>query len=558
MGSRCERKRMNVEGDRLSTLPDDIIHKILSFVSTKHVVETSVLSSRWRYIWTSMPSLNFSTKDFHTLPKFSEFVKHVLSGRNNQMEVFSIELTFHGKVSVKRILNYIMNYTLSHNVQQLNVTCLLGKIEVPLSLFSSPSLKHLTLSGFTFGFTFEISVTTLSTWELPSLATLNLHFVTFYEENSQNTDKCVALFSNFANLKNLTLDNCIMIGALDRFNICHPGLCSLTLEHVCGGGNVVTPQLKNLTVNHWQGKHLISAPNLSSLHYKDCYYKSYNFYDDGYSSLKLSTDLLHLEKADICVKYSKEDKASAHEIVRLLQQMRSVKFLTLNLELVQLLGVYVELISHEPSPFANLTSLKIYPSFVNLEDQTQRKVFVSTEVKRFLLDSSQRATYTLVSHEIKATKNVASAQNLMRELEVLLDQWKEDSEANTAHMESHMETMHEQVEVDDRINIKTKWRFTERITHIESFWECLNKQVQWGNKKVLLLQKIEGVLTKLPTSHRDKLQPRFSGLCGEAETIMDGVMDRMKILFDKRPSHSNIYFHEPVASRSLALQIVSS
>ncbi|KAI7756987.1 hypothetical protein M8C21_004422, partial [Ambrosia artemisiifolia] len=47
MDSRCDGKRMNVDGDRLSSLPDDLIHKILSFVGIKKVVETSVLSSRW-------------------------------------------------------------------------------------------------------------------------------------------------------------------------------------------------------------------------------------------------------------------------------------------------------------------------------------------------------------------------------------------------------------------------------------------------------------------------------------------------------------------------------
>ncbi|KAJ0630995.1 putative F-box domain, leucine-rich repeat domain superfamily, F-box-like domain superfamily [Helianthus annuus] len=143
-----DRKRRNVEGDRLSSLPDDLIHKILSFVSIKQTVETSVLSSRWRFIWTSMPYLSFSSEYFCTLLKFSGFVKHVLLGRNNQTEVFSVELTFRGKFTyafVKRILDYAF----SHNVQQLNITCLSAKmLDYTLSRFSSWSLKHFTLTGF--------------------------------------------------------------------------------------------------------------------------------------------------------------------------------------------------------------------------------------------------------------------------------------------------------------------------------------------------------------------------------------------------------------------------
>ncbi|KAJ0427741.1 putative F-box domain, leucine-rich repeat domain superfamily, F-box-like domain superfamily [Helianthus annuus] len=167
-----DRNRVNV-GDRLTSLPDDIIHKILSFVSIKRAVKTSVLSSRWRFIWTSMPYLSFSCEDFHTLPKLSNFVKHVLSGRYNQTEVSSVKLRFRGKVSqafVKRILNYAF----SHNAQQLNFIFLYEKktkiLEIPLSLFSSQSLKHLTLTGYGD----DVHFITIPTWEIQALAILNL------------------------------------------------------------------------------------------------------------------------------------------------------------------------------------------------------------------------------------------------------------------------------------------------------------------------------------------------------------------------------------------------
>ncbi|KAJ0427726.1 hypothetical protein HanHA300_Chr17g0638311 [Helianthus annuus] len=95
-----------------------------------------------------------------------------------------------------------------------------------------------------------------------------------------------------------------------------------------------------------------------------------------------------------------------------------------------------------------------------------------------------------------------------------------------------------------------------RMTHITCYWENLNEQLKKGNEKtghiLSMLQKIEGVLTKLPTSHRAKLQERFFGLSAEAEAIMEGVMDHMKIQFDKRPSHSNVYFHELAASQPLS------
>ncbi|MFS8030197.1 putative F-box domain, leucine-rich repeat domain superfamily, F-box-like domain superfamily [Helianthus anomalus] len=248
-----DRKRMNVEGDRLSSLPDDLIHKILSFVTIKRAVETSVLSPRWRYIWTSMPYLNFSTKDFYTLRKFSTFVEHVLSGRNNQIKVSSVDLTFIGRVR-RKFVTRIMKYAFSHNVQQLNITCLSATM-LDTTCFHFQSLKHFTLTGSSH----KLTIRSPTAWKMKALATLNLYCVTLHDAN---TDKCAGFFSTYANLKDLTIKNCRMVGGLDGFNICHAGLTSLTLEDgpedVNVNVNVDTPQLKNLNIKQWRRIHLIS------------------------------------------------------------------------------------------------------------------------------------------------------------------------------------------------------------------------------------------------------------------------------------------------------------
>ncbi|KAI3713660.1 hypothetical protein L1987_72243 [Smallanthus sonchifolius] len=261
--------RTNIEVDKLSNLPDDLIHKILAFISIKHAIRTSVLSSRWKYIWTSLPCLNFSTDDFYSLHELLEF---------------------------------------------------------------------------------------------------------------------------------------------------------------------------------------------------------------------LSTELLHLENVDICIYRIFEDEvAYTRKIVDVLQQLHSVKFLTLNLELVKLLSFSVEVISCQPSPFVNLKGLKIYPVDVTPEEHTQTKVTMSTEVKNYLLDGSRGATFTMVSHEeIRAVKNDASARNLMRELQVLVDEWKGNNEANT------------QMNRED-LEVENGYRNTR----------CM----------ILMLRKIEGVLAKLPALQRAKLQEKFSALC---------------------------------------------
>jgi hypothetical protein len=42
------------DDDRLSALPDDLLHHVLSFLPSRHVVQTSVLSKRWMGLWRSV------------------------------------------------------------------------------------------------------------------------------------------------------------------------------------------------------------------------------------------------------------------------------------------------------------------------------------------------------------------------------------------------------------------------------------------------------------------------------------------------------------------------
>lgn len=45
-------------GDRISELPDSLLHHVLSFCPIKEAARTSILSKRWNYIWATLPYLN--------------------------------------------------------------------------------------------------------------------------------------------------------------------------------------------------------------------------------------------------------------------------------------------------------------------------------------------------------------------------------------------------------------------------------------------------------------------------------------------------------------------
>jgi len=50
--------------DRLSALPDGLIHTVFSFLPAPEVVRTCLLSRRWRSLWRSAPCINLDMHDF--------------------------------------------------------------------------------------------------------------------------------------------------------------------------------------------------------------------------------------------------------------------------------------------------------------------------------------------------------------------------------------------------------------------------------------------------------------------------------------------------------------
>ncbi|OMP12774.1 hypothetical protein COLO4_02776 [Corchorus olitorius] len=76
------------EEDRISSLSDELIHKIMSFMDTKYAVETCVLSKSWESLWKSLPCLcfdysNFPSKGVHSFHSFYNFITQVLIRRHH-------------------------------------------------------------------------------------------------------------------------------------------------------------------------------------------------------------------------------------------------------------------------------------------------------------------------------------------------------------------------------------------------------------------------------------------------------------------------------------------
>ncbi|XP_071695732.1 uncharacterized protein [Rutidosis leptorrhynchoides] len=343
-----------------------------------------------------------------------------------------------------------------------------------------------------------------SKWELLGLTTLYLDYVTLYDDDDDDDidHKGIGLFSKCTNLQNLTLKHCEVKG-LDGFYICHPMISNLTLENGLQNGdgkviNIVAPKLVNLIIRDCGRKHLISAPELAFFLFK------------GYNPLDVSADGFRcLETMHLCIENL--NRGDVLKIVSFLQQLNTVKFLTVNLELVKFLSSHSKLISQQPCPFANLRSLKIYPE--NLE--VDRKVSMSTEVKNYFLSRSTSAAFTLISRE---EARGVSMDRCLREFivksRVLLEKDKLDTQRNIS-----------------------------RIGQID----CIVRKLEF----------IEGKIVQLPASKRAMVLTPFFSLCAEANNLINDIMDCMKSQFSKSQGKLNVCFGDLNCLASFFVHIVS-
>ncbi|XP_078153013.1 F-box protein At5g03100-like [Carex rostrata] len=232
-GTRSKKNSSTI--DRISKLPDHLLHHILSFLPLEQAGRTSILSHRWRHVWASMQGLKFYIDEFdkYKSDKFISYVNAALPYCLKQdLQVFktflfsasptnraaSARWITHVLKNDVRVLHIIIRPKTGKNVI-LSRPMLTSQSLEELSLFCFPKVRIITPNVISLS---QLKILSLQRMDVksafmekiisgcPRLENLNLHYCWL---------SCSGISSRM--LRNLVVENC---GILNKFYICTPNL----------------------------------------------------------------------------------------------------------------------------------------------------------------------------------------------------------------------------------------------------------------------------------------------------------------------------------------------
>ncbi|KAI7993099.1 putative F-box/FBD/LRR-repeat protein [Camellia lanceoleosa] len=326
------KKEANENGeDRISRLPDSVLVHILSFLPTKYAVRTSILSSRWKHIWASVPILEFNGPIL--LPSYIPFCKHNDNG--SFMNFIDRVLILHDLSSIQRFslgcnpeidtsrLNTWIGVAIKRSVHEIDINVCEGlDLKLPRNLFTCNTLVVLKL-GSQLHFDVPTSI---------SFPCLRIFHVSLISPSNDLTQK---LFSSCPMLEELSII-AVMGPGKTVYNISSSALKTLYLS-LCvkeyGDSEVVV---------------IVDAPILDYLCIEDDCFVQYCL-----------NSLSSLVKASVCVDASHPHALGAmphlNRAFVLLEAISNVKHLHLKSSTMAVLGI------------ANDKSWPVFPNLTHLE-----------------------------------------------------------------------------------------------------------------------------------------------------------------------------------------------
>ncbi|CAN1751739.1 F-box/FBD/LRR-repeat protein At1g78750 [Linum perenne] len=141
--------------DRISELPDEIIHQVLRRISSPaKAARTAVLSRRWRSVWSCYPAVQYRHSDFprltveKTLKIFKKFVKASMErfSRHSQIRMETLDISLAGySDDYISLVKQLLKFATERKVEEISLISTetkLAEIEI-----NAPRLQNLLLSG---------------------------------------------------------------------------------------------------------------------------------------------------------------------------------------------------------------------------------------------------------------------------------------------------------------------------------------------------------------------------------------------------------------------------
>ncbi|KAK8466593.1 hypothetical protein PHAVU_008G131600 [Phaseolus vulgaris] len=213
----------------------------MEFLSTRQVVQSSVLSKRWKNIWKSLTTLSF--KPFNEIHKYNKSLSHVLSNRDHYVSLHNLHLTVFISTAPK-LLNDAIKYVALHHLQKLTLYIdfkfkEISNSFVPL-LFNCQSLTFLEIFISSSRSSLKLPPSLL----LPSLETFHLSNVTFLARDND----CVEPFSTCTSLTTLMLRHSMHHQSTQTLCISSPSISNLKLKNMVNTDTFI-PKISDIVDN---------------------------------------------------------------------------------------------------------------------------------------------------------------------------------------------------------------------------------------------------------------------------------------------------------------------
>ncbi|CAA7042377.1 unnamed protein product [Microthlaspi erraticum] len=274
--------------DRISELPDALLVQILSSLPTKVVVATSVLSKRWRSLWKTMPSLEFSYNATNDLERFSDNVSRcLLLQQAPVLQSLLLNIHIDDEINVDCDIGVLLGVAFGLHVRELELQVHSRKFyplrfhpeklfRFPTSLYKSRTLETLKLGH-------DVLIDVPFPVCLMSLRTLQLKGVRYKDDES-----FVNLLKGCSRLENLEVA-LLTQSDVKMFTIDVPSLQRLIISSV---GEVVyvikAPSLKYLKIRGYIDFDSVLIGNTPELEEAviDIAYTVYDYNLESFTSVK--------------------------------------------------------------------------------------------------------------------------------------------------------------------------------------------------------------------------------------------------------------------------------